>query len=346
MQLSSRQWHLARRPQGFPVPEDFSLHTVVLPEPAEGEVAVVNELLSVDPYMRGRMNDRASYAPPYRLGEVMYGGAVGRVVASRHPEVPEGALVRSNLGWREAFVAPAGEVEVLDAGLAGPGAWLGVLGMPGLTAWVGLYDIAELRPGETVFVSAAAGAVGAVACQLARASGARVIGSAGTAEKVAWLTDEAGVDAAFDYHDRDVGTSLSAALRHLGATGVDVYFDNVGGDHLRAALACMNPRGRVAACGMISSYNTLAPGPENLFEIVARKLTVRGFIVSDHAARAGLATRHIAALLARGELRYPQTVVEGITEAPRAFLDLLRGGRHLGKMLVRVAPLARSDPSG
>jgi NADPH-dependent curcumin reductase CurA len=341
----SREWRLARRPSGWPVPADFELAAVELPELGPGQVRVANTVLSVDPYMRGRMNEARSYAEPYALGQPMYGGAVGRVAASRSDRVPEGALVRSMHGWREGFVAAAGEVELLDTAAAGslpserggtdsvPDAyWLGVLGMPGLTAWVGLFDIAEVRPGETVFVSAAAGAVGSVVCQLARELGCRVIGSAGGAAKVGYLRDVLRVDAALDYRAGDLAGQLLAAA----PGGVDVYFDNVGGDHLEAALTAMNPHGRVAACGMISSYNEAQPGPVNLALIVGKKLTIRGFIVSDHAARGPAFARHVGTLLATGRLSYEVTTVPGIEQMPAALLDVLRGGRHTGKLVIAI----------
>src|SRR3954465_15319868 len=239
---------------------------------------------------------------------------------------------RPGLGWREWAVVPARQLEPVDP--AGDGvpvsAYLGVLGMPGLTAWVGVHDIAEGRPGETMFVSAASGAVGSIAGQLAKIAGLEVIGAAGNAEKVAWLRDELGFDAAFDYHDGDV-TQL---LERAAPKGIDTYFDNVGGDHLRAAIAVMNPFGRVAACGMISAYNESHPGPDNLFQIVGKKLTVRGFIVSDHAHREPVFRRHVSGLLRDGRLAFRETHRSGIESALDALLDVLRGGQHIGKMVV------------
>ncbi len=330
--VHSREWQLVRRPTGWPRDDDFALVTRQVREPDDGEVVVRNLYLSVDPYMRGRMNAEPSYAPPYRLEETMYGGAVGQVVVSRSERLAEGTFVRTNRGWREAFVCHDSEPEVVDGEAAPLPAYLGVLGMPGLTAWVGIYDIAAVRPGETAFVSAASGAVGSVAGQLARVAGCRVVGSAGSRHKARWLTDELGFDAAFDYHDGDLAGQLSVAA----PDGVDVYFDNVGGDHLAAALARMNPRGRVAACGMISTYNERRPGPDNLAQIVGKRIRMQGFIVGDHLDRTPLFARHVATLLRDGELRHRETVVEGIDAAVRALLDVLRGGRHLGKMVVKV----------
>jgi NADPH-dependent curcumin reductase CurA len=328
---ASREWQLARRPHGWPTPEDFRLAEVDVPEPGPGQLLVRNLVMSVDPYMRGRMNDAKSYAAPYQLGKAMYGGAVGRVERSRVDGVAEGAVVRHGLGWREWAVVPDRQAEVVDPDADGvpASAYLGVLGMPGLTAWVGVFDIAEVRPGETLFVSAAAGAVGSIAGQLAKRAGLRVVGSAGTPEKVAWLK-ELGYDAAFDYHAGDVTEQLAAAAPE----GIDCYFDNVGGDHLRAAIAAMNPFGRIAACGMIAAYNETLPGPDNLFFIVGKKLTMRGFIVSDHAHREPVFRRHVSGLLRDGSLRFEETHRQGIDAALDALLDVLHGGRHTGKMVV------------
>src|SRR3954462_1192617 len=302
----SREWQLVRRPNGWPVDDDFRLAEVDAPdEPPEGQVLVRNLVMSVDPYMRGRMNDAASYAAPYGLNQPMYGGAVGRIEKSNVDGIEPGTVVRHGLGWREWAIVPQRQLEVLDPAADGgpPSAYLGVLGMPGLTAWVGVHDIAEVRPGETFFVSAASGAVGSIAGQLVKLAGLRVIGSAGSAEKVAWLRDELGFDAAFDYHAGDV----TALLQEAAPEGVDAYFENVGGDQLRAALAVMNPFGRIAACGMISAYNESQPGPDNLTFIVGQKLTIRGFIVSDHSPREPVFRRHVAGLLRERKLTFHET---------------------------------------
>jgi hypothetical protein len=333
--VSTREWHLMRRPEGVPVPDDVAMVTVDLPDPGPGEVLVANTHLSLDPYMRGRMNSERSYAAPYQLGEVMYGGAVGRVVASAVDALPAGTLVRNFRGWREAFVAPARELEKLDPDVASPADYLGILGMPALTAWVGLYDIGEMRPGQTVFVSAATGAVGSIACQLAKLAGCRVIGTAGSAEKVAYLTGELGVDVALNYRTGH----LRRRVVDAAPEGVDVYFDSVGGEHLAAALTALNPFGHVIACGMISDYNEPQPGPNNLAFIVGKKLTVRGFIVTDHAAREPAFRRHVAPLYAGGALRYPLTTVHGITNAFDAFLSLFRGDKGIGKLVVELDPV-------
>ena len=331
---TSRQWHLSRRPEGWPVPDDVALVDVELPELRDGELLVENHYLSVDPYMRGRMSAAKSYAASYQVGAPMYGGAVGRVVRSRDPRVAEGTHVRHGLGWRTHSVVPGRTAEVVDPGAAPLSTYLGVLGMPGLTAWVGLFDIGEVRPGETVWVSAAGGAVGSLVGQLAKRAGCRVVGSAGGAEKVRHVVEHYGFDACVDHRDGD----LEGQLRRVAPEGVDVYFDNVGADHLRAALAVANPFARLVECGMIAGYNEPQPGPDNLFHVVAKKLTVRGFIVSDHAHRQAAFVRHVAPLVRSGEVRYDETVVRGVEGMFDAFLDLLRGGRHTGKLVVDVRP--------
>ncbi|MGH3342142.1 MAG: NADP-dependent oxidoreductase [Carbonactinosporaceae bacterium] len=330
--VTGREWQLVNRPRGWPVPGDFALVEREVREPRDGEVLVRNHYMSVDPYMRGRMNAQRSYASPYELGKAMYGGAVGEVVASSSHRVPAGASVLTQRGWRELAVCRAEDVQVVDAGVAPLPAYLGVLGMPGLTAYVGLFDIGRPEPGQTVFVSAASGAVGSIAGQLAKAHGCRVVGAVGSRDKARYVTDELGFDDAFDYHDGD----LTARLRAAAPDGVDVYFENVGGEHLRAALAVLNTFGRVVACGMISQYNEPGPGPDNLFHIVAKRLHVQGFIVSDHLDRQQAFAEHVGAMLHAGTLHHRETVVHGIENAVQALLDVLEGGRHIGKMVVRL----------
>jgi len=316
-----------QRPVGEAKPSDFEIAERELGEPGEGQLLVRNRFMSVDPYMRGRMSDAKSYAAPYELGKAMYGGAVGEVVEGGEP-----GLVVNGAGWREAALVGAAHVRRVDLpdGVS-PSAALGALGMPGLTAWVGLTDIAPVAEGETVFVSAAAGAVGSVAGQLARARGCRVIGSAGAPEKVAYVRDVLGFDAAFDYHDGPVSQLLQPHAP------VDVYFDNVGGEHLEAAIGAMADFGRVAACGAIASYNDTdpSPGPRNMFQVVTKRITIRGFIVMDHGDVAGEFYRTAGGWLAEGRLGYRETVVEGLDGAVDAFLDLHRG-TNVGKMLVRL----------
>jgi NADPH-dependent curcumin reductase CurA len=331
---TSREIQLAARPVGEPKPEDFRLAEVEVGDPAPGQLLVHNQWISVDPYMRGRMNDTRSYVQPFALGDPLDGGAVGEVVASGDDRFSEGQTVLHQLGWREYALVPADQARPVDPQLAPASAYLGVLGMPGLTAYVGVLDIAALRDGDVVFVSAAAGAVGSAAGQIARLRGCRVIGSAGSDEKVAFVRDELGFDAAFNYRDGPVRDLLAAAAPE----GIDVYFDNVGGDHLEAALFALRNFGRVAMCGAISLYNATdaPPGPRNTALAVARRLTLRGFIVSDHFDRFPDFAGEVGGWVRDGKLAYRETVVEGIERAPEAFIGLLRG-QNLGKMVVRLA---------
>ena len=331
---TSREVHLAQRPDGWPDASTFELVEVPVPDVGEGQVLVVNDYLSVDPYMRGRMNDVPSYVPPFALGEVMDGGAVGTVVASKADGVPVGASVVHGAGWREVSLVEGSTARVVDVEAAPASAYLGVLGMTGLTAWVGLTQIARVREGDVVFVSGAAGAVGSVAGQLARIRGAsRVVGSAGSAAKVAYLTGELGFDAAFDYKTAPVAEQLAAAA----PTGVDVYFDNVGGDHLEAAIGAFRRGGRGALCGAISGYNaTEAPsGPRNLARLVGTRSRLEGFIVSDHDDAMPDFLAEAVPALDDGSLVMDETVVDGISHAGEAFVTMLRGG-NTGKMVVRL----------
>lgn len=330
MTTTTRQIQLTARPQGTPTPQDFRTVETTLPDLGEGQVLVRNTFLSVDPYMRGRMNDVKSYVPPYALDAPMDGGAVGVVEESTSASVPVGATVLHMAGWREHAVLDQGAVRVVDTDVAPASAYLGVLGMPGLTAWVGLTAIGQLREGETVFVSGAAGAVGSLVGQLARRLGAgKVIGSAGSADKVAWLVDELGYDAAFDYHQGPVATQLA---EH---GPVDVYFDNVGGEHLEAAITHMADRGRLALCGAIAGYDTPVPGPRNLMMAISKRLTLRGFIVSDHADLAGEFYRTVGPWLAAGEVSARETVLDGLDRTVEGFLGLATGA-NTGKMLIRL----------
>lgn len=326
--------HLVARPSGWPRPEDFAIVEAKVPDPADGEVLVRNRWLSVDPYMRGRMNAGPSYATPYRVGEVMYGGAIGTVVASRTPSLAEGDIVLHSLGWREFAGGPASAFRKVDTPDAPEQAYLGVLGMPGLTAYVGVRLIAGLRDDDIVFVSGAAGAVGSLAGQIARLSGAaRVVGSAGTDAKVRYLTERCGFDAAFNYHAGPATEQLAA----VAPAGIDLYFDNVGGEQLEAALSALHPFGRVAACGAISLYNATEPpaGPRNIGLVIGKRLTIRGFIVSDHGELGPQFEREMSGWLATGKVTYEETIVDGIERAVDAFLGLLHGD-NVGKMLVRL----------
>jgi NADPH-dependent curcumin reductase CurA len=330
----SREIRLVARPRGAPVPSDFELADVELGEPADGQVLVRNAYVSVDPYMRGRMNDVKSYVPPFQVGEPLTGAAVGQVIASRNDRFPEGSWVSHGLGWREVALLDGKGARMVDPSLAPVSTALGVLGMPGLTAFVGIADIASVDEGDTVFVSGAAGAVGSVAAQLARLRGARVIGSAGSIEKVAWL-EELGLDGVFDYKR----SHTKHALRELAPDGIDVYFDNVGGDTLEAAIGALNLRGRIVACGSISRYNATEalPGPRNMFMVVTKRLRMQGFIVFDHNERYPAFLAEVAPRVADGTIRYRETIVDGIERAPEAFIGLLEGA-NIGKMLVRVGP--------
>ncbi|WP_007024387.1 NADP-dependent oxidoreductase [Saccharomonospora iraqiensis] len=332
--MTATEVRLASRPHGAPTLDNFSVVEVDVPSPGPGQVLVRNTWMSVDPYMRGRMSTAKSYVAPYEVGTVMDGGALGEVVESNADGLAPGDVVLHALGWRTHAVVDGARVAKVDPDAAPVSAYLSVLGMPGLTAYAGLFDVANFREGDTVFVSGAAGAVGSLVGQLAKLNGAaRVVGSAGSAEKVRWLTDEVGFDAAFNYKDGSVRDLLAEAA----PDGVDVYFDNVGGDHLEAAIAQLNLHGRIAVCGMISQYNATepTPAPRNLSQIIAKRFTMRGFLVADHEDARPRFLRDVAPLVKDGKLTYSETVVDGIANAPQAFLDLLAGA-NTGKMLVRL----------
>jgi len=325
---------LMRHPDGFPVSDDFAWAEVELADPKDGEVEVANLYFSVDPYMRSRMSGRSTYIDPFELGAAMTGGAVGRVVRSAAPGLEPGDLVLHNYGWRTAAVIPAAEcrrVESVD-GLS-PSAYLGVLGMPGQTAYAGLLRIAELRPGDVVFVSAASGAVGTAVGQFAQKLGAsRVIGSAGSAEKCERLVSEFGFDAAFDYRDGDILGQLRAAA----PDGIDVYFDNVGGEVLQAAWTSLRNGGRVALCGAIAEYNGgTGACVEPLADAIVRRLTLRGFLVFDHDDMIPTFERDVRQWLASGEVRHWETTFTGIESAVDAFGSLFTSEK-LGKVVVAV----------
>ncbi|WP_159501282.1 NADP-dependent oxidoreductase [Microbacterium sp. 18062] len=332
----SAQIQLVRRPKGWPEPGDFRTERVEYGDLEPGQVRVRNAFLSVDPYMRGRMNDAKSYVAPYALGETMTGGAIGRVVESTSPEIPVGAVVLHAYGWRDVVQEDAAGFRVVPELPGLPlSLYLGMLGMTALTAYVGLVDIAGLRAGDTVFVSGAAGAVGTAVGQIARLLGAgRVVGSAGSARKVALLTDKYGYDAAFDYTQGPI----AAQLREAAPDGIDVYFDNVGGEHLEAAIGAFNDHGRAALCGAISDYNAdAAPtGPRNMSNLITRSLTLRGFTVGHHAHRAPEFQERMTGWLAEGRIAYDETIVDGVENSVEAFLGMMRG-ENVGKMLVRIA---------
>jgi NADPH-dependent curcumin reductase CurA len=330
--MTAHEIHLASRPKGWPSAETFAHTSMELPALQDGDVLVRNLFMSVDPYMRGRMNDVKSYVPAFQIGKPLEGGAIGEVVESRHADLKRGDIVQSTRGWRDAFVAPGAELRKADPSVQ-PLSWhLGVLGMTGLTAWVGL-NLIGVKAGDRVFVSGAAGAVGSVAGQLAKLRGCFVVGSAGSDRKVEVLTGEFGFDAGFNYKHGNLREQLAAAA----PDGIDVYFDNVGGEHLEAALSCLREHGRIAACGAISRYNEdgPVPGPRNMFLFVTRRLTMRGFIVSDHAREMKAFAAEVAPLVQSGRLRARETVVNGLENAPQAFLDMLHGG-NVGKMIVKL----------
>ena len=334
MEGVSREIRLVARPRGFPDEDLFEIAETAIHDPGDGQLLVRNAYFSVDPYMRPRMNDVRSYVAPFTLGEAMTGGAVGQVAASRNPAFREGDWVLHQLGWREWALSDGTGMRKVDTGGAPISTSLGVLGMPGFTAYYGLFELGQPQPGETVFVSGAAGAVGSAAGQMAKIAGCRVLGCAGSTEKIAWLR-ELGFDYAFDYRE----STLRDAVTQAAPDGIDIYFDNVGGDQLEAAIGALRKRGRVVACGSISRYNDVeaAPGPRNMFMVVTKRLRIQGYIISDHYDRFPEFFERAREWVREGRLRYRETVVDGIENAPKAFLGLLRG-ENIGKMLVKVGP--------
>ncbi|MDV8002123.1 NADP-dependent oxidoreductase [Rhodococcus sp. IEGM 1408] len=336
---TSTQIQLAARPTGWPTHENFRTRQVELGDLAEGEVRVANEFVSVDPYMRGRMNEGRSYIPAFELDETMTGAAVGRVVESRSDAHPVGAVVMHDLGWRDIAQGDGRGFRVVEEIDGVPiSAYLGVLGTTGLTAYVGLMHIGRFQKGDAVFVSGAAGSVGSAVGQIARLEGAsKVIGSAGSAEKIQTVTSRYGFDAAINYKDGPVRKLLREHFGTENGQGIDVYFDNVGGDHLEAALDLMNDGGRLALCGAISSYNSTerSPGPDNLWHAITRGLTLQGFTINNYMGYFKEFAAKVGPWVASGELVFDETVVEGIDNSVDAFLDLMKGA-NVGKMLVKI----------
>jgi NADPH-dependent curcumin reductase CurA len=329
--MTNRAWHLKSRPQGMPTMDNFELKPLGDRPLGEGEVRVRNSWVSVDPYMRGRMNDVKSYVPPFEVGAPLEGGAVGKVVESRAPGLAEGDTVFHMLGWREEAVAPAGYFNKVPPMPVPDEAWLGNLGLTGGTAYFGLLRAAEAKEGDIVFVSAAAGAVGSAVVQIAKARGMTVIGSAGGADKCAWVK-ELGADAVVDYKAEPIVQGLQKAA----PKGIDVYFDNVGGDHLDAALASARNNARFAICGMIEGYNGAPPpGLRYIMRIISARIQLKGFIYTDYMPEIADFYRDMGGWLASGQVKSRETVRDGIEAAPDAFLDLFRGG-NTGKMLVRL----------
>ncbi len=338
---AARAITLASRPQGQPTPDNFSLDDITLPAPAKGEFLVRNIWLSLDPYMRGRMDDAKSYAAPVAIGGIMEGGTVGEVMVSENPHFPAGAIVSGQFGWATHTISDGMGVRIIDPSVAPISTALGVLGMPGITAFVGLNDILQAKAGETVVVSAATGAVGSLAAQLAKAKGCHVIGVAGGAKKCAFAVSELGLDACLDHRAHDV-KSLAAALKEAAPKGVDCYFENVGGKTTEAVITRMNTHGRIALCGMIAWYSgqgiaDAAPLPFAWRNILTRRLRVQGFIIFDHFDRFPAFVSEVAPMVADGRVKFRETVAEGLENAPEAFMALLKGG-NFGKQLVRVGP--------
>jgi len=330
----SYQINLKSRPEGTPVKENFERVEVPVPGPSGGEFLVKNEWMSVDPYMRGRMKEGENYVASFELGKVMEGGCVGRVVHSNHSDFNEGDRVLGNLGWRDHWVSDGEGIQKVDVDEAPASNYLSVLGLTGMTAYVGLLDIGGLKEGETVFVSAASGAVGSIVCQIAKIKGCRVIASSGSEKKIVWLKSKAGVDEALNYHKVD---DISARLGEVCPDGIDVYFDNVGGDHLEGAIDHMNDFGRIVCCGAISGYNDEhpSPGPKNLFKIIGKRLRVQGFIVRDHQDQQDRFAKEMGAWIQSGEIVWEETVSEGLENAPEAFISLFEGDK-MGKALVKL----------
>ena len=331
---------LASRPQGPPTLDNFRLEDQTLPALAPGQFLVQVKWLSLDPYMRGRMDAAKSYAAPVEIGGVMEGGAVGEVIESQHPDFAVGKIVTGQFGWATHAISNGEGVRIVDPAVAPIQTALGVLGMPGITAYVGLNDIAQAQAGETVVISAATGAVGSLAAQLAKAKGCRVIGVAGGADKCTFAVDELGLDACLDHRAHDAA-SLAVAMKQAAPDGVDVYFDNVGGITLEAVLTRMNTGGRIAVCGMIAWYSgqgiaDAAPLPMAWRNILTRRLRVQGFIIFDHFDRYPAFLTEVAPMVADGRIKYRETTAEGLDAAPAAFLALLKGG-NFGKQLVRIA---------
>lgn len=328
----NRQIVLARRPQGVPRSDDFMLIESPLPRPGDGQILCRTVYLSLDPYMRGRMSEGRSYARSVEIGQVMVGGTVSEVIESRHPSFKAGDIVLGHDGWQTYAVSNGAGTRTLDPVQAPISTALGVLGMPGLTAYVGLLDIGQPRGGETVVVAAASGAVGSVVGQIAKLKGCRAVGIAGSDDKCRFVVDTLGFDACVNHRAAD----LAGALRQACPSGIDVYFENVGGAVLDAVLRLVNPGARIPLCGLISQYNATesARGPD-LRPVLVNRVTIRGFIVSDHADRQADFLRDMTRWVHEGRVRYREDVVEGLPQAPRALIGLLEG-RNFGKVIVRV----------
>lgn len=331
---------LASRPQGAPVPENFRLERVALPDLADGQVLLKTLYLSLDPYMRGRMSDAPSYAAPVQINDVMTGGAVSRVERSLHPKFQEGDLVVGTTGWQSHSISDGRNLMPVPAGLPSPSMALGVLGMPGMTAYLGLMDIGQPKAGETLVVAAASGAVGSVVGQVAKIKGLRVVGVAGSAEKCRYVVEELGFDACVNHHSPDFADELAQAC----FSGVDIYFENVGGKVFDAVLPLLNPKARIPLCGLIAQYNAqeLPPGPDRLpllqRQLLTKRVRIQGFIVfDDYGDRQPEFVSAMAPWVLQGKVKFKEDVVDGLERAPQAFIGLLEG-RNFGKLVVRLAP--------
>ncbi len=333
--LMNRQVRLASRPEGLVKPHNFTMTEEAVADPADGQLLVKNLFMSVDPYMRGRMNDTKSYVPPFQIGEVLEGGVVGQVIGSRHESFKEGDYVCGSLGWENYSISDGNGLHPVPAGPAPLSYHLGILGMPGMTAWVGLMKTAAAKSTDTVFVSAASGAVGSVVGQLAKIHGCRVTGCAGSDEKIELCESEFGYDSVFNYK---TSKNIARSIKDVCPDGIDVNFENVGGEIFEAALWNMRNFGRIALCGMIANYNDSeqAPGPRGMMLLIGRRLTMKGFIVSDDREACLEYVRKATGWLAEGRMRYTETIAEGVDNAPQAFMDMLQG-KNLGKQIVRLA---------
>jgi NADPH-dependent curcumin reductase CurA len=333
--------HLKQRPVGFPTEDNFEFVRVSVPAPREGEFLVRNIWMSVDPYMRGRMRETKGHLPSFQLNKPLEGACVGQVIESKNNQFKVGEYLLSNFGWREYWLSVDGSgITKVDPNMAPIQSYLGVLGMTGFTAYVGLLKVGQLKENKddnTVFVSAASGAVGSVACQIAKIMGCRVVGSTGSLKKVNWLLDQARIDHAFNY--KEIGEdNISFELRKFCPNGIHVYFDNVGGKHLEAALDNMEMFGKIVLCGMISQYNLPASqqsGPSNLFLAITNRLNIQGFIVRDHYHMLNEFYTNMSKWISQEKIKWQETVVEGLENAPKAFIALFKG-EHMGKMLVKI----------
>jgi NADPH-dependent curcumin reductase CurA len=332
--LETRQVELKSRPEGVPTEHNFQMGVGLVEPLIEGEFLVQNEWMSVDPYMRGRMKDAESYVEPFQIGKPLDGGCIGKVIDSRNDRFIVGEYVLGSFGWRDKWKSSGTGVTKVDSKSVPVQTYLGVLGMPGMTAWAGLTRVAKLKKGGVVFVSAASGAVGSVVCQIAKAMDCRVIGSAGSQEKVAWLKQKAHVDDVLNYKKTD---DLSKELGKLAPDGIDVYFDNVGGVHLEAALDQMKVHGVIVSCGMISTYNATEPSsaPHNLFKIIGKRIRMEGMMVNDHLKERESFLRDMTGWIASGKMVWQESITQGLENAPAAFIGLFKG-ENIGKSLVRI----------